>query len=107
MPGMERDMSRDEPGAADQAGDLIPIGRFARLVGLSIGALRHYDELGLLHPADVDRFTGYRRYRPEQLDTARAIARLRDREGPIEDSRDVLAPDDPLFWAPFMLVGRA
>ena len=95
MPGMERDMSRDEPGAADQAGDLIPIGRFARLVGLSIGALRHYDELGLLHPADVDRFTRSRRSRPEQLDTARAIARLRDLEVPIEDIRDVLATDDP------------
>jgi DNA-binding transcriptional MerR regulator len=74
---------------------LIPIGRFARLSGLSIGALRHYDELGLLHPADVDRFTSYRRYRPEQLEIARAIARLRDLEVPIEDIRDVLATDDP------------
>src|SRR5947207_8828982 len=40
--------------------DLIPIGRFARLSGLTIGALRHYDELDLLRPADVDpaRATG-------------------------------------------------
>ena len=75
--------------------DLIPIGRFARLSGLSIGALRHYDELGLLHPADVDPFTSYRRYRSEQLETARVIARLRDLEVPIEDIRDVLATDDP------------
>lgn len=37
--------------------DLIPIGRFARLAGPSIGALRHDDELDLLRPADVDRFT--------------------------------------------------
>ena len=35
---------------------LLPIGRFARLTGLSIGALRHYDELDLLRPIDVDRF---------------------------------------------------
>jgi len=89
MTGMEHDPTRDDPG------DLIPIGRFARLSGLSIGALRHYDELGLLHPADVDQFTSYRRYRPEQLETARVIARLRDLEVPIEDIRDVLATDDP------------
>lgn len=75
--------------------ELIPIGRFARLSGLSIGALRHYDELGLLRPADVDQFTGYRRYRPDQLDIARAIGRLRDLEVPIEEIRDVLAADDP------------
>jgi len=77
------------------ADELIPIGRFARLSGLSIGALRHYDELDLLRPAEVDRFTGYRRYRPEQLDLARTIGRLRDLEVPIEDIRGVLGADDP------------
>jgi DNA-binding transcriptional MerR regulator len=75
--------------------DLIPIGRFARLSGLSIGALRHYAELDLLRPADVDRFTGYRRYRTEQLEIARTIGRLRDLEVPIDEIRDVLAADDP------------
>ena len=75
--------------------DLLPIGRFARLSGLSIGALRHYDELDLLRPADVHRFTGYRRYHREQLETARAIARLRDLEVPLDEIRLVLAADDP------------
>ena len=46
--------------------DLLPIGQFARLTGLTIGALRHYDELDVLRPADVDRFSGYRRYRRDQ-----------------------------------------
>jgi DNA-binding transcriptional MerR regulator len=75
--------------------DLLPIGRFARLTGLSIGALRHYDELDILRPADVDRFTGYRRYRRDQVDTARVIARLRDLEVPLDEIRLVLAADDP------------
>ena len=75
--------------------DFLPIGRFARLTGLSVGALRHYDELDILRPADVDRFTGYRRYRRDQLDTARAIARLRDLEVPLDEIRLVLAADDP------------
>ena len=75
--------------------DLLSIGRFARLSGLSVGALRHYDETGLLAPAEVDRFTGYRRYRRDQLATARAIGRLRDLEVPLETIRAVLATDDP------------
>ncbi len=75
--------------------DLLSIGRFARLAGLSAGALRHYDELDLLRPADIDRFTGYRRYRRAQLETARTIARLRDLELPLDEIREVLAMDDP------------
>lgn len=75
--------------------DLLPIGRFARLSGLSVGALRHYDELDLLRPARIDRFTSYRWYRREQLDTARTIARMRDLEVPLDTIRELLATDDP------------
>jgi DNA-binding transcriptional MerR regulator len=75
--------------------DLLSIGRFARLAGLSVGALRHYDELDLLRPADIDRFTGYRRYRRAQLETARTIARLRNLELPLDEIREVLTMDDP------------
>lgn len=53
----------------------IPIGSFARLTGLSVGALRHYDELDLLRPIDVDRFTGYRRYAQDQVAIARTMPR--------------------------------
>ena len=75
--------------------DLLPIGRFARLSGLSVGALRHYDELDLLRPARTDPFTNYRLYRRDQLETARTIVRLRDLEVPLEMIRDLLATDDP------------
>lgn len=74
--------------------DFLSIGRFSRLTGISIGALRHYDELDLVRPAEVDRFTGYRRYRRGQIDLGRAIARLRDLEVPIDEIREVLATDD-------------
>ena len=66
--------------------DLLVIGRFARLVGLSVGALRHYDDLDILRPAWVDPETGYRSYRRDQLETARLIVRLRDLEVPLEGS---------------------
>ena len=75
--------------------ELLTIGRFARLAGLSIGALRHYDELDLLRPARVDRFTGYRGYLPSQVERAQTIARLRDLEMPLEEIRDALEADDP------------
>ena len=36
------------------------IGQVARMAGVSARTLRHYDQLGLLAPAAVDRVTGYR-----------------------------------------------
>jgi DNA-binding transcriptional MerR regulator len=75
--------------------DLLTIGRFARLAGLSVGALRHYDELDLLRPARTDPFTNYRLYARGQLETARMIVRLRDLEVPLETIREFLATDEP------------
>ncbi|MFI6644241.1 MerR family transcriptional regulator [Streptomyces sp. NPDC050504] len=57
--------------------DTLTIGAFARATRLSAKALRHYDELGLLRPARVDPFTGYRHYGTDQLERARLIAWLR------------------------------
>ena len=53
------------------------IGDFARAAGLTPKALRLYDDLGLLRPAEVDPWSGYRRYAPEQLERARLVATLR------------------------------
>ncbi|HSK93754.1 MAG TPA: MerR family transcriptional regulator [Candidatus Angelobacter sp.] len=58
--------------------ELLSIGRFSRLCGLSIGALRHYHEEGVLQPARIDPDTGYRSYDPTQLDEARLLGRLRE-----------------------------
>ena len=74
--------------------DLLVIGRFARLTGLTVGALRHYDEVGLLRPARVDAATGYRSYRRDQLERARTIVRLRDLDVPLETIRAYLESDD-------------
>ena len=73
--------------------ELLSIGRFARLSGLSIGALRHYHELGLLVPARVDADTSYRSYAHAQLDDARLIARLRDLDVALPEIRAVIGAD--------------
>jgi DNA-binding transcriptional MerR regulator len=75
--------------------ELMSIGRFARLTGLTVKALRHYDELGLLRPASVDAETGYRSYGAEQVRLAETIRALRRLELPLDDVATLLTTDDP------------
>src|SRR5689334_2146611 len=70
---------------------LLSIGEFSRVTHLSVKALRHYDDIGLLAPAWVDPATGYRSYAVAQVPTAHMIRRLRDLAMPLEDIRAVLA----------------
>ncbi len=70
-------MRDEEPMPVPVSGPMLTIGDFARASRLSAKALRRYDELGLLPPARVDPFTGYRYYAVEQLERARLIAWLR------------------------------
>jgi DNA-binding transcriptional MerR regulator len=69
----------------------MPIGRFAAACRLSIKALRHYDELGLLAPAHVDPNTGYRYYVQRQARAAVLIAMLRSLDLPLATIRTALA----------------
>jgi DNA-binding transcriptional MerR regulator len=73
--------------------ELLTIGRFARLCGLSVDTLRHYDEVGLLSPASVNPASGYRRYHRQQARRARQIRMLRWDGLPIEEIRQVIADE--------------
>jgi DNA-binding transcriptional MerR regulator len=80
---------------AGSAGELLSIGDFSRMTFLTVKALRHYQQVGLLDPARTDPSSGYRYYRAEQVAEARLIRRLRDLDLPVEDVRTVLrAPDE-------------
>ena len=57
---------------------MFSIGEFARLGAVSIRTLRHYDEIGLLPPAEVDPVTGYRFYSAKQLRQLNRIVALKD-----------------------------
>ncbi len=57
----------------------IKIGEFSKPSRVSVRMLRHYDEIGLLKPAEIDRFTDYRYYREGQLPMAGRIAALKDK----------------------------
>ncbi|NUP53982.1 MAG: MerR family transcriptional regulator [Catenulispora sp.] len=72
----------------------LSIGDFSRATHMTVKTLRHYHEVGLLEPADVDPATGYRRYAAGQIPTAQVIRRFRELGMPLEEIRTVMdAPD--------------
>jgi DNA-binding transcriptional MerR regulator len=73
---------------------MLRIGDFSQLAQVSIRTLRHYDELGLLKPASIDRFTDYRYYTIEQLPRLNRILALKDLGFSLEQIKRVL--DDNL-----------
>ena len=73
--------------------NLMPIGRFSNACRLSVKALRHYDDVGLLKPTYVDADTGYRYYAMEQARDAVMIAMLRSLDIPLETIRALLHAD--------------
>ena len=46
---------------------MLKIGDFSRLSRVSVRMLRYYDEMNLIKPVRVDKFTGYRYYSEDQL----------------------------------------
>lgn len=56
---------------------MLKIGDFSKLSRISIRMLRHYDEIGLLVPVNIDVFTGYRYYSEAQLPLANRINSLK------------------------------
>ena len=73
----------------------LTIGEFSKMTYLSVKALRHYHDVGLLEPAEIDPSSGYRRYGTDQVATAQAIRRFRELDMPLDQVRAVLlAPDD-------------
>ena len=57
---------------------MLKIGEFSKLSRVSVRMLRHYDEIGLLKPAEIDDFTDYRYYREDQLPAVGRITALKD-----------------------------
>src|ERR1700733_10228386 len=69
---------------------MLNIGEFARLGQVSPRMLRHYDEIGLLQPQNVDAVTGYRSYAVHQLGRLHRLLALRDMGFTLAQIGDVL-----------------
>lgn len=70
---------------------MLRIGEFAGLTGLSVKALRHYDEIGALVPADVDDRSAYRLYAESQVRAGVTIRALRDAGVPLPEASAAVA----------------
>jgi DNA-binding transcriptional MerR regulator/predicted transcriptional regulator YdeE len=73
---------------------MLNIGEFARFGQVSPRMLRHYDEIGLLRPKEVDPRSGYRCYEVAQLGRLHRLLALRDLGFTLEQTRQLL-DDDP------------
>ncbi|MBP7690257.1 MAG: MerR family transcriptional regulator [Thermoflexales bacterium] len=74
---------------------MFKIGDFSQMGQVSIRTLRLYDELGLLRPAQIDKFTSYRFYTLEQLPRLNRILALKDLGLSLEQIGDLLKRDLP------------
>lgn len=76
------------------------IGQLARMAGVSDRTLRHYDKIGLLTPAAVDRANGYRWYGVAELTRLERIRGLQRLGLSLRQIADIVdAPDGQLRQA--------
>ena len=80
---------------------MITIQGFAKLCGCNTQTLRYYDRIGLLAPAKVDEWTGYRYYEEEQALLFVKIKNLQQADFSIEEIKTLLPGDDDLLMAAF------
>ena len=86
---------------------MLRIGDFSKLSRISIRMLRHYDEIGILHPESVDNFTGYRYYSESQLPLVGRIQALKSLGFGLSVIKEILVKyEDVREMKRFLLVKR-
>lgn len=84
---------------------MLKIGDFSKLSRISIRMLRHYDEIGLLVPKEVDTFSNYRYYGEDQLPIASRIQSLKNMGFSLATIGEILIHyDEPDALASFLSV---
>ena len=73
---------------------MLKIGEFSKLSLTTVKALRYYEKEGLLLPASIDEWNGYRFYETEQLETAARIRSYRQLGLSIEEIRSIFSGED-------------
>lgn len=67
------------------------IKEFASFTGVSVRTLHYYDEIGLLKPAYVDEYTGYRYYNEESLLSMQEILFYRELDFSLKSIKEILS----------------
>lgn len=76
-----------------RTGIKLKIGEFSRLMQTTVKTLRHYEQIGLLLPDEVDEATGYRYYRMEQMQRLNAIKDLKSLGFSLDEIKDIYDDD--------------
>ena len=80
--------------ADDAAGDELTIGQLGARFGLATHVLRHWEDVGLIEPAE--RVNGRRRYRPWHVSRVATILLSKEAGFKLDEIRAILdAPDGP------------
>ncbi|MBR2997750.1 MAG: MerR family transcriptional regulator [Bacilli bacterium] len=69
---------------------MYKIGEFSTLNHITIKTLRYYDEIGLLKPSIVDKYTGYRYYSNNQINNINNIKYYKELGLSLEEIKDLL-----------------
>lgn len=69
---------------------MFKIGDFSKICRVPVSALRYYADIGLLEPASIDKFTGYRYYALDQLPRLNRILALKDLGLSLEQIQQVM-----------------
>ena len=73
---------------------MLKIGEFSKLSHLTVKALRFYEKEGLLEPAFIDPWTGYRFYETRQLKDAAEIKAYRQLDLSIDEIKTICSGAD-------------
>ncbi|PEA54946.1 MerR family transcriptional regulator [Bacillus pseudomycoides] len=69
---------------------MLSIGEFSKICKVSTKTLRYYDEIGLIHPDEINPENGYRYYSIRQLKTMLLINRLKSYHFSLEEIKAIL-----------------
>ena len=77
-------------------GTKLKIGEFSRLMQVTVKTLRHYEEIGILKPCEVDPWTSYRYYELGQMQKLEKIRHLKEVGFSLEEIREMLESNSPV-----------
>ncbi|OPH53493.1 MerR family transcriptional regulator [Paenibacillus ferrarius] len=73
---------------------MLSIGEFSKICEVSTKTLRYYDEIGLIHPDEINPENGYRYYSIKQLKRMLLINRLKSYHFPLDEIKTILELED-------------
>ncbi len=72
---------------------MLKIGEFAKICNVSTQTLRYYDQEGILSPDKVDKYSGYRYYSFDKIDTLNRILKLKSLGFELCEIKEILSSD--------------